>query len=105
MFMLFMISEVHPFTDGNGRISRIMMNAELVAADQSKIIIPTVFREDYLNALRRLTRRNDPSVLLHAMTRVRNFSANITGDNFEETRHYLERCNAFKEGDGYILRF
>ncbi len=105
MFMLFMISEVHPFTDGNGRISRIMMNAELVAADQSKIIVPTVFREDYLNALRRLTRRNDPSVLLRAMTRVRNFSANITGDNFEETRHYLERCNAFKEGDGYILRF
>ena len=56
VFMLFMISEVHPFTDGNGRISRIMMNAELVAADQSKIIIPTVFREDYLDALRRLTR-------------------------------------------------
>ena len=55
LFMLFMISEVHPFNDGNGRISRIMMNAELVHADQSKIIIPTVFREDYLNALRRLT--------------------------------------------------
>jgi hypothetical protein len=105
LFMLFMISEVHPFTDGNGRISRMMMNAELVAADQSKIIIPTVFREDYLNALRRLTRRNDPSVLLRAMTRVRNFSANITGDDFEETRLYLERCNAFKEGDEYILRF
>ena len=48
LFMLFMVSEVHPFNDGNGRISRIMMNAELVAADQSKIIIPTVFREDYL---------------------------------------------------------
>ena len=105
VFMLFMISEVHPFTDGNGRISRIMMNAELVAADQSKIIIPTVFREDYLNALRRLTRRNDPSVLLRDMSRVRKFSANITGDNFEETRQYLDRCNAFKEEDGYILRF
>lgn len=52
LFMMFMISEVHPFNDGNGRISRIMMNSELVAADQSKIIIPTVFREDYLNALR-----------------------------------------------------
>lgn len=105
LFMLFMISEVHPFSDGNGRISRIMMNAELVAADQSKIIIPTVFREDYLNALRRLTRRSDPSVLLRAMTRVRNFSANITGDDFEASRSYLEKCNAFKDGDGYILRF
>ncbi len=105
LFMLFMISEVHPFADGNGRISRIMMNAELVAADQSKVIIPTVFRDDYLNALRRLTRRNDPSVLLRAMSRVRNFSANITGDDFEVTRKYLEQCNAFKDGDGDILRF
>ena len=29
VFMMFMISEIHPFTDGNGRISRIMGNAEL----------------------------------------------------------------------------
>lgn len=105
LFMMFMISEVHPFNDGNGRISRIMMNSELVAADQSKIIIPTVFREDYLNALRRLTRKGDPSVVIRALSRVRQFSANITGDNFEISRKYLESCNAFKDGDGYILRF
>lgn len=105
LFMMFMISEVHPFNDGNGRISRIMMNSELVAADQSKIIIPTVFREDYLNALRRLTRKGDPSVVIRALSRVRQFSANVTGDNFEVTRKYLESCNAFKDGDGYILRF
>jgi hypothetical protein len=105
LFLLFMISEVHPFNDGNGRISRIMMNAELVHADQSKIIIPTVFREDYLNGLRRLTRRGDPSVLIKAISRVRLFSANIVGDDFEQTRTYLEQTNAFKDGDEYILRF
>ena len=103
--MMFMVSEIHPFNDGNGRISRIMMNAELVAADQAKIIIPTVFREDYLNALRRLTRRGDPSVIIRAMSRVRQFSANLTGDDFETTRRYLEECNAFKDGDSYILRY
>lgn len=105
LFMLFMVSEVHPFADGNGRISRIMMNAELVAADQSKIIIPTVFRDDYLNALRRLTRRNDPTVLIRAISRVRQFSAKIQGDDFDVTRQYLEQCNAFKDADEYILRF
>lgn len=105
LFMMFMVSEIHPFNDGNGRISRIMMNAELVAADQAKIIIPTVFREDYLNALRRLTRRGDPSVIIRAMSRVRQFSANLTGDDFETTRRYLEECNAFKDGDSYILRY
>jgi hypothetical protein len=82
-----------------------MMNAELVASDQSKIIIPTVFREDYLNALRRLTRKGDPSVIIRALSRARMFSSNITGDNFEETKQYLEKCNAFKDSEGYILRF
>ena len=105
LFMLFMISEDHPFNDGNGRNSRIMMNAELVHADQSKIIIPTVFREDYLNALRRLTRKGDPSVIVRAISRVRQFSANITGEDFVATKEYLEKCYAFKDGDGYILRF
>ena len=105
LFMLFMISEVLPFNDGNGRISRIMMNAELVHADQSKIIIPTVFREDYLNALRRLTRKGDPSVIVRAISRVRQFSSNITGEDFVATKEYLEKCYAFKDGDGYILRF
>lgn len=105
LFMLFMVSEIHPFNDGNGRISRIMMNAELVHADQAKIIVPTVFRDDYLNALRRLTRKGDPSVIIRAMSRVRQFSAHITGDEFNVTKEYLERCFAFKEEDNYILRF
>ncbi len=105
LFILFMISEIHPFKDGNGRISRIMINAELVHADQSKIIIPTVFREDYLNGLRRLTRKGDPSVIIRAMSRVRLFSAKIIGENFDETRRYLEGTNAFKDGDEYILKF
>ena len=77
----------------------------LVHADQSKIIIPTVFREDYLNGLRRLTRKGDPSVIIKAISRVRQFSANIIGEDFEETRRYLEGTNAFKDGDEYILRF
>ena len=32
--MMFLVSEVHPFADGNGRAARIMMNAELVAAGE-----------------------------------------------------------------------
>ena len=105
LFMLFMISEVHPFSDGNGRVSRIMMNAELTAAGQSKIIIPTVFRTDYLSALRQLTRKDNPEKLINAIQRVRLFSFNLRGDNFEQMRDYMERCNAFKEEDEYILRF
>ena len=39
-FIHFLISEVHPFADGNGRMARVMMNAELVAGDQERIVIP-----------------------------------------------------------------
>src|SRR3546814_14230139 len=45
-FMMFLVSEVHPFTDGNGRTARIMMNAELVAGGEERIIIPTAYRTD-----------------------------------------------------------
>ena len=31
IFIMFLISQIHPFADGNGRAARIMMNAELSA--------------------------------------------------------------------------
>jgi fido (protein-threonine AMPylation protein) len=34
LYVLFLIAEVHPFNDGNGRISRLGMNAELEASGQ-----------------------------------------------------------------------
>lgn len=45
------------------------------------------------------------SVIIRAMSRVRLFSAKIIGENFDETRRYLEGANAFKDGDKYILKF
>jgi fido (protein-threonine AMPylation protein) len=52
VFMMFLVSEVHPSVDGNGRVARVMMNAELVACDQERIIIPTAYRADYMSALK-----------------------------------------------------
>lgn len=105
LFMMFLISEVHPFLDGNGRIARVMMNAELVIAAESKIIIPTVYRDDYLGALRRLTRRSDPAAYIKMMERAHEFSANVYGDKRKEMEEYLRSCNAFLEDtEGKILQ-
>ena len=49
---VFVVSEVHPFDAGNGRLARVLMNAELVAAGQARILIPTVYRNNYLASLR-----------------------------------------------------
>ncbi len=102
---MFLVSEVHPFDDGNGRLARIMMNAELVAAAQAKILIPTVFREDYLLALKRLTNKNDPEVFIKMLQKAYEFSENVYGENMEEVQHYLQKCNAFYEHtEGRLLR-
>lgn len=105
LFMMFIISEVHPFLDGNGRLARVMMNAEFVKAGESKIIIPTVYREDYIGALRKLTRRLDPDTYIRMMERAHAFSENVFDDNSDEMKAYLESCNAFIEDtEGKLLQ-
>jgi hypothetical protein len=74
IFMMFLVAEVHPFVDGNGRTARIMMNAELVARGLCTIIIPTVFRDDYVTALQALTRRDRPFPLVAALVKAQRFS-------------------------------
>lgn len=96
-FMMFMISEIHPFLDGNGRIARVMMNAELTKAGQSKIIIPTVYREDYMGALRKLTRQSDPETYIRMLQRAHEFSTTIFGESMDAMENYLKQCEAFKE--------
>lgn len=69
-YQLFMVSEVHPFDDGNGRVARAFMNAELSASGQARIVVPIVHREEYMTALRVLSRDGRADlfirVLVHA---------------------------------------
>jgi len=96
-YIMFLVSEVHPFLDGNGRIARVMMNAELVKQGQTKIIIPTVYRDDYIGAIRKLTRQEEPKAYIKMMLRAHEFSSNIVGDGMDAMEKHLEESNAFKE--------
>jgi hypothetical protein len=98
IFMMFLVSDVHPFVDGNGRIARIMMNAELVAAGETTIIIPTVFRDDYLQALRALTRRNRPTPVVRALHTAQRFS-NLQFAPYPKILAELTRRHWFRESD------
>ncbi len=97
IFMMFLIAEVHPFIDGNGRIARIMMNAECDAAQQSRIIIPTVYREDYLLTLRRLSRQQDPAPYVKMLCLAQKFTASIPFDDYHRAFSALKAVNAFLE--------
>lgn len=103
-YIMFMISEIHPFLDGNGRIARVMMNAELVKANQTRIIIPTVYRDDYLGALRRLTRNDDPAVYIRMLQKAQEFSASLLASDMQEFENHLTLSNAFKEHDEAKLK-
>ncbi len=95
IFMMFLVSEVHPFVDGNGRIARILMNAELDVALQSRIIIPTVYREDYLLALRKLSRKLDPAPYVRMLVEAQSFTASIPYEEYHQTLAKFQACNAF----------
>jgi fido (protein-threonine AMPylation protein) len=99
VYIMFLVSEVHPFDDGNGRIARVMMNAELFKSNQCKIIIPTVFRDDYLLTIKRLTNHKDPKQYFEMLTKAHQFSSNLNFDNYDEFYKYLESHNAFNEPD------
>jgi hypothetical protein len=96
IFIMFLIAEVHPFIDGNGRIARIMMNAELFSEGLSTIIIPTVYREDYLISLRALTRRNRPDPLIRMLERAQRI-ANLEFSPYKKILNHLETHNWFRE--------
>jgi Fic family protein len=89
IYMMFLCSEVYPFNDGNGRVARIMMNAELVKGNQTRI--------NYLLSLRKLSRNKEPSALLKVLDRLQLCSDNLYGDDFDELNDYLVKCNAFEE--------
>ena len=98
-FMLFLIGEVHPFADGNGRLARIMMNAELVAAAEERIVVPTVYRGNYLAAQRAMTHGGQPAPLIRMLAYIQRWTAAMPWRSIQQTATVLRRCNAFLESE------
>ena len=88
----------HPFTDGNGRTCRIILNRELLSAGFYSIIIPTVFREDYLMSLRALSRKGRPSPIVRMVLRALKFSS-LDFSNYQSVKKEIIKRNWFLEPD------
>lgn len=99
-----LISEVHPFRDGNGRMARMMMNAELVSAHQRRILIPISYRQDYILALRAFSRRGESSPIIQMFARAQSFAAEIDFSDLDSARRILRRCDAFGDPETARLR-
>ena len=102
-YIMFFIAEIHPFTDGNGRIARIMMNAELISVNSPTIIIPNVYREDYLLSLRALSRRlrSEPMI---KMLKIANEFSNLDFSDYPQILKTLQNKNWFREpNEGKVI--
>lgn len=98
VMMMFVIAEVHPFLDGNGRTARLAMNCVLSAERLGRIIIPTIYREDYLLPLKALSHNQNAEPLVASLVRVQRWSAALDYNQSRlELREVLARCNAFQE--------
>jgi Fic/DOC family len=49
--LMLLITKCHPFDDANGRLARLIANGALSHAGQVRIVIPTVYRNNYLAGL------------------------------------------------------
>ena len=94
VFIKFLLSEVHPFVDGNGRMARIMMNAGLVNAGEERIVIPMAYRDDCLSALRALSHSGRPEPLIQMLDYAQRWTAAVPWGSVENACRELEQCNA-----------
>jgi len=95
VFVMFIIGEIHPFLDGNGRISRIMMNGELLKTNEYPIIIPIIYRNNYLSSLKALSHHGMSEPLIRTMDFAQKYVASIDWSDFKNATEQLVRTNAF----------
>lgn len=96
IFYAFLISEVHPFVDGNGRLSRLIMNAELSRVGEARIIIPTLFHEEYVDSQRQLSRLDEPTGLVRALPLVQAWTVAFDYSDVEKLIEAVKRTNALE---------
>ncbi len=97
LFAMFLVTEVHPFLDGNGRLARLIMNSELSVVNSCRIIVPTLFRNEYLDCLRALTRGGNPAPFINAMQKIHEWTAAFDYQNLDKVIAAMKACNAFEK--------
>lgn len=91
-----LITECHPFDDGNGRLARLMANAELSAAGEVRLVVPTIYRGDYLAALAGFSRRvGRGEALVAVLEYAQRWTASVDWGTYEAAIADLTRTNAF----------
>jgi fido (protein-threonine AMPylation protein) len=101
---MFVIAEVHPFADGNGRSARVAMNHFLSSANLTRIIVPTVYRDDYISSLKAMTNGN-PIPMQRMLSRAARFSRWLDMSSTSNCFAALTKSNAMARPEEAKLIF
>ena len=97
IYYAFLVAEIHPFADGNGRLSRLLLNAELSRLGVCRVIIPTLFHPQYVDCLRALTRSNRAVPFISAVDKMARWTATFDYADYNALLAQLRKANAFEE--------
>jgi len=81
------------------------MNAALVSAGRTRVIIPTGYRDDYLRALKALSHQGATGPFVHMIDRAQQYVAELPLNDYTATRSVLEATGALDDTGDRRLRF
>jgi hypothetical protein len=94
--MMLLLTEVHPFNDGNGRLARILANAELTRAGQVRIVVPTSYRNNYLAGLVGASNRaGQGQTLISVLDFAQRWTGAVDWTTYEGAHAQLQAANAY----------
>jgi fido (protein-threonine AMPylation protein) len=99
IYAMFLVAEVHPFTDGNGRVARMLMNAELSAAGLCRVMVPMSYRDEYMSALRALSENDNPTPLWRMIDRAQRWASLMPWTGHDHVLQLMSETNALVTPD------
>jgi hypothetical protein len=94
IYAMFLVAEVHPFTDGNGRVARALMNAELSSVGLCRVMVPMSYRDEYMSALRALSQNDNPTPLWRMIDRAQRWASLMTWTEHDRVLELMHETNA-----------
>jgi hypothetical protein len=94
IFAMFLVAEVHPFADGNGRVARLLMNAELSSQALCRVAIPISYRDEYMSALRAMSHNANPIPLRRMIDRAQRWGSLMPWTDHDSLLATMAKTNA-----------
>jgi fido (protein-threonine AMPylation protein) len=99
IYAVFLVADVHPFADGNGRVARMLMNAELSAAGLCRVLVPMSYRDEYTSALRALGLNDHPTPLWRMLDRAQRWASLMSWSEHDRVLEQMRATNALVPPD------